>query len=258
MGMESKSMRAAAVIAIALWGLAAPSMAQTADQPALAAAEAVAEPALAPDWGKHWSDPAGRFVVTLPKEWPVNVRPANGFSFVIAGDEFAQCQFVATPRPTTADTRADMMLESTTAPITAAAWQTVINAMDGLFHDQGQVLSNSVDTTNFWPIQYARLMAPFGPLQGAIQFRPGLEIWTFCTTPGNIPADPRFMSVIRSVGTVNDLTMQADAVRLKAESEAEYARIQAAHAAALAAIREQQAAAEERQSRRGRRRRDDD
>jgi hypothetical protein len=212
-----------------------------------------ATPALA----KSYVDSAGRFSVELPDDWPVTERPANGFSFVVAGTEFHQCQFVATPRPTTADARPDVMRTSTTEPISAEAWQNVMSAMGGLFEGQGVLVSQSVDTSKFWPIQRAQLRAPFGPLQGAIQFRPGLEIWTFCTTPGNIEAGDMFEPVIMSVGTPQDAALQAQAEQLAADADAEYARIQAQHEAALAEIHRQQAEAEARQAERNRHRRRD-
>jgi hypothetical protein len=222
---------------------------------ALAAAPALAQPQTPPAPPQAYVDPAGRFTVTLPGDWPIDVRPTNGFSFVVAGTEMHQCQFVATPRAHNAAAKPNELRLATSQPISAEAWGTVMGAMDGLFRDQGTVISQTVDTSSFWPVQRAQLRAPHGPLQGAIQFRPGLEIWTFCTTPGNIEAGDMFEPIFKSVATAQDAALQAEAERLDVEAAAEYTRIQAQHEAALAEIRRQQAEAEARQAQRNRRRR---
>jgi hypothetical protein len=171
---------------------------------------ALAGPAAA----RVWTDPNGRLTFDAPAGWTVEPQEAPDFTYAMAFNADRECHFVAMPSTgsSTASAARVRQAGAEEGRFPADAWIRVANGVPPVFPgDSAQFVSQSIETSQFWPIQRAELRNAERAVHSAIQIRPGLELWTFCMTfdgPDNVS---NFDAVIRSVGTPNDAALQADA-----------------------------------------------
>lgn len=167
-----------------------------------------------------WTDSAGRVTFEAPTGWMVAPQPANGFSYAVALGNTSECHVFASPRAETASATPDRVREAARTQLEPAAWTGIATLLPNLFPGTPIVTNQAVDTTTFWPVQTATLTNQDGHrVYGAIQFRPGVELWTFCQTFQGADETAAFNTLSHSVGTPTDATLQAEAERLLADQE---------------------------------------
>jgi hypothetical protein len=155
-----------------------------------------------------WTDPDARVVFDAPASWPVTKERVPDFTYAVVGSAANECHIVAMPRPETATRTVTEVNHTAATPLAPETWVNVANAMP-LFHDQAVLVSQSVETDRFWPIQRAEIQSPDGLFHSAIQLRPGVELWTHCKTYSGNDSAALYDNVIRSVGTPTDAALQA-------------------------------------------------
>ena len=168
-------------------------------------------------------------------------------TYLVVGTANNECQIVAVPRAQTAANTARDVRRAGQSQISAESWITVANAMPDIFAPDrnspsaARLISQSLDTSRFWPVQRAELGGPSHPLvHGAIEIRPGLEIWAFCLTYEGADPVAVYDSVINSIGTPRDAELQAQAEQQDADRSAAQAAADAEAAAAAAQQQQQQ------------------
>jgi hypothetical protein len=199
-------------------------------------------------FAEQFNDPNGRLTFNAPSGWRVQPRNATGQSVVLAFNPTNDCYFFGIPNPTTANSSPGAV-RNTTTPLTADAWLAAARPVPDFFEGAAATLvSQSVDTSGFWPVQRAELRGPSKTVYAAIQARPGVEIRAFCAGATSAAA---YDSIFATLGHPNDATWQQAATNQAAERAAQE---QAAAAAAAAQPAAQEQPAEE--SNRRRRHRD--
>jgi len=167
---------------------------------------------------REWTDPAGRLKFDAPNGWVTTQErgqnPGDTFTYVISGTANNECHFLAQPNPGTASaTPANVRRSAADASrFDTAAWTRTLNGVTSVFPgNTASVLSSSVDTSGFWPVQRAEVQSPRRLVHASIQLRPGFDLITLCQTyDGADPVD-LYNTVSRSVGHANDATWQAAA-----------------------------------------------
>jgi hypothetical protein len=168
-----------------------------------------------------------------PSGWRVQPQRGSGPTIVLAFNPANDCYFFGLPNPATANSSADAARNATT-PLAADAWVSAASPLRDFFDGAPPVLvSQTVDTSGFWPVQRAELRGPTRTVYGAILARPGAEIRAFCSGASSAAA---YDSIFASLGHPNDATWQSQASEQVSEREA-----------AAAAIAEQEAQQQEQQ-----------
>lgn len=178
---------------------------------------------------RPWSDPNGRFTFEAPSGWVMEVQRATPQTIVLAGDANNECYLIATPNNVTANASPDAVRRTLAEPIARDAWLTLANSLRPMFpNNSAQLVSQSVDTSGFWPIQRAEFSSPERPVLAATQSRPGIDLMAFCWTYGGPDATARYEAVFRSMAHSNDATWQAQHEQQQAERAARAAANEAA------------------------------
>ncbi len=139
-------------------------------------------------------------------------QQANGLTYVVAAGMTSECHMIAAPREATAQTPPHRVRFAAQQEIDAGAWRNVTNLLPNLFPQDAQVLRQDIETDTFWPIQSADIRGLTGrTVHGAIQFRPGYELWTFCLTHDGTDDVATFDRIAHSVGAPNDAQLQVQA-----------------------------------------------
>lgn len=153
-----------------------------------------------------WTDPNGRLKLDAPHGWTVRPQNMQGGTAVLAFTPSSDCFFFGIPNPASADASVSAV-RHTDDPIAPEAWATAVLGVPD-FADAGTatVLSQSVDTSGFWPVQRAQLQVGSRTVQGALQVRPGVELRAFCSGGSG-----SFDAIINSLGHPNDQAWEAAA-----------------------------------------------
>ncbi len=152
-----------------------------------------------------YSDPAGRFTVNTPAGWRIQPRNATGQSVVLAFNATNDCYFFGVPNPNTANSTPEAVHNTQTA-LTPEAWVTAGTPVRDFFEGSPPTLvTQSVDTSGFWPVQRAELRGPGKTVYAAILTRPGVEIRAFCSGANSASA---YDTVFSSLGHPNDAAWQ--------------------------------------------------
>lgn len=187
---------------------------------------------------EQFNDPGGRLTFNAPAGWRVQPRANPNQTVVLAFNASNDCYLFGLPNPATANSSANAV-RNTRDPLAADAWVTVARPINDFFEGQTPTLvSQSVDTSGFWPVQRAELRGPSKTVYAAILNRPGVEIRAFCAGGASAAAyDPIFASL----GHPNDATWQSQAGEQQTAREAaEQAAQQAAANQAAAQAAQQQ------------------
>jgi hypothetical protein len=147
---------------------------------------------------------------------------------VLAFNPSRDCHVLARPRTGTnvlQPRRVRAIVQDNTR-ITPQVWTNGANGIPAVFpNDSAQFVSQTVDTSGFWPIQRAELRNAEQVVFGAMQMRPEMELWAFCVAASGTPRATDYDALFRSMGTPND-------AQLKTEVEAAEAAAAAAPAPA--------------------------
>jgi hypothetical protein len=218
---------------------------------ALAAAIGVGLFAGGPAFAEQWNDPNGRLTFNAPSGWMVRPQPSTGQTVVMAFNPSNDCFVFSAPNPGTANSSANAVRNSTT-PLPADGWVQAASRVRDFFPagSTPALVSQSVDTSGFWPVQRAELSGGPKTVYGAIMARPGVEIRAFCAGADSAGA---YDSLFASLGHPNDAAWQQAAS--EQASQAAAAQAAAPAPAQQEQTQEEQQPAEE-NNRRERRNRD--
>lgn len=154
---------------------------------------------------EQYTDPAGRLTFNAPSGWRVQPRGAGGQTAVLAFNASNDCYFFGADSPGTANSSAEAA-HNTRDPITPQAWVTYASPIRDFFEGSpATVVSQSVDTSGFWPVQRAELRGPSKTVYGAVLIRPGVEIRAFCSGAASAAA---YDSIFASLAHPNDAAWQ--------------------------------------------------
>lgn len=174
-------------------------------------AAAVAAVALAtPASAGPWSDDASHLSFVAPDGWNVRQLPAEGMTYILAEAGGKECHIMSSPRPDTAEIAPGRIREGGEAPIGNAAWEQIPGALPTVFSIDSFVTQSSVDTSAYWPVQRADYNSRGHVVHGAIQFRPGMELWGFCLSRTGADDAATFEGVLRSIAATNDAELRAN------------------------------------------------
>jgi hypothetical protein len=175
-----------------------------------------------------WTDPSGTISLDAPAGWTVEPVPTDGLTHIVAASAASECHVIGVPRASTVDTPAYRMWSAAQEALPRDTWMQVASFFPDMFGAHASVQNASVDTDRYWPVQRAAFGVPGGTnVKGAIQFRPGLEIWGLCRArAGQAEESAAFEALFRSIGTPNDATLQAQSEegRRGAQEQAERRR----------------------------------
>ncbi len=152
-----------------------------------------------------YNDPAGRFTVNTPSGWRIQPQNASGQSVVLAFNATNDCYFFGVPNPATANSSPEAVHNTQTA-LTPDAWVTAGTPVRDFFEGSPPTLvSQSVDTSGFWPVQRAEMRGPSKTVYAAILNRPGVEIRAFCAGAASASA---YDLIFSTLGHPNDAAWQ--------------------------------------------------
>jgi hypothetical protein len=168
-----------------------------------------------------WTDPSNTISLDAPAGWVVEPQAAEGLTYIVAASNASECHVVGVPRPSTAETTPYRMRTAAQQPLQQELWTQIAGMFPSLFPGQTTVQSNTVDTEPFWPIQRADFAVAGGaPVHGAIQFRPGVEVWALCRARNGQPEEAvAINNLFRSIGTPHDATLRERAEREASDAE---------------------------------------
>jgi hypothetical protein len=171
------------------------------------AGAAVAEP---------WNDPNGNLSLDAPRGWTVRPQQAQGATVVLAFTASSDCYFFGVPNPASATSSVNAA-RNTTAQLSPEAWVQVSQGVPDLFEGGAPtVVSQSVDTSGFWPVQRAQLQSGSRTIHAALQVRPGFELRGFCSG-----SDASYDAILNGLGHPNDDAWEAEAAQQPAAPAAE-------------------------------------
>jgi hypothetical protein len=184
-----------------------------------------------------WTDPAGRLTFNKPPGWQVENQgnSAQGTT-ILTFNASNDCYLFSLPNPASAEHSPDAARRA--PQLSNENWVAAASA--GALHRDffptgaPQLVSSSLDTSGFWPIQRAEFQGA-RHVFAAIQVRPGFELRAFCAATSGGSAST-YEQIFSSLGHPNDATWQAQAEQQASERQA------AADAAAAAAQQQQQQA----------------
>lgn len=213
---------------------------------ALAAAMGAAL-AAGPAFAEQWTDPAGRVTFNAPSGWSVQPQNASGQTVVLAFNPSSDCYVFGVSNPATANSSPDAA-RNTTDPLTTEAWTNAANTLADFFPGRSaQLVSQTVDTSGFWPVQRAQLQGGSRTVFGVIQVRPGFELRAFCSGASSASA---YDAIFSSLAHPNDAAWQSQAQQQVADRDARAAEAAAAAAAQEEEQQQQQQDADESESNR--------
>jgi hypothetical protein len=175
---------------------------------ALAAAIGIGLTAGGIAFAEQFTDPNGRLTFNAPSGWRIQPRNATGQTVVLTFNPTNDCYIFGLPNPATASSSPGAV-RNTTTPLSPDAWVTAARPVPDFFEGAPATLvSQSVDTSGFWPVQRAELRGPSKTVYAAILARPGAEIRAFCSGATSASA---YDAIFSSLGHPNDATWQQTA-----------------------------------------------
>jgi hypothetical protein len=144
--------------------------------------------------------------LNAPAGWRVRPQAMEGGTAVLAFTPSSDCYFFGIPNPASANSSPGAA-HRTTAQLAPEAWVGAASSVsDFVSGGAPTVVSQSVDTSGFWPVQRAQLRSGSRNIYGVIQVRPGVELRGFCSGP-----DASYDSILNTMGHPNDQQWQAQA-----------------------------------------------
>jgi hypothetical protein len=193
-----------------------------------------------------WNDPAGRVNFTAPSGWVTEAQHSPpSQTTVLTGNANNEC-YVFTSRNAGTASAPPNRVHALTDQMSSTDWQALANVNVQMFpHHNAAVMSQSVDTSSFWPLQIAQLSGAERPVLAALSHRPGgLDLVAMCWTYGGPDATATYQALFHSLGNPGDATWQA------AASQQDAAQSAAQQAAAAQASQQAQQAEQQTQAQR--------
>jgi hypothetical protein len=179
-----------------------------------------------------WTDPNGRLVFEAPAGWTTTVEQSNEYTYVVTGTANNECHVIARPNAGTASSSPEALRRATLneAQFQAPQWTTIANGMSSIFrNNNANVISRSLDTSGFWPIQRAEIQGE-RLVHASLQLRPGWDLLSFCMTYDGADAVQAYEAVSRSVSHPNDATWRTQAEQQAATVDSANAAVDAQNA----------------------------
>ncbi len=145
----------------------------------------------------------GDLALNPPSGWTVQRRNMPNGTALLAFTPSSDCWFFGIPNAGTAGASV-AAARGTITPLTAGAWASAAQVAPDFFSGTPSVLSSSVDTSGFWPVQRATFEGTNGTVHGVIQVRPGAELRGFCMGP-----NASYDAILNTLGHPNDATWEA-------------------------------------------------
>lgn len=165
---------------------------------------------------EQFNDAAGRLTFNAPAGWRVQPRNNATQTVVLAFNPSSDCYFFGVQNPATAASSPGAV-RNTRDPLPATAWVTAASPIHDFFEGSPATLvSQTVDTSGFWPVQRAELRGPSKTVYGAILSRPGVEIRAFCSGGASAAT---YDSIFASLAHPNDAAWQQAAQAQEAAHE---------------------------------------
>lgn len=153
---------------------------------------------------RDWTDPNGRINFSAPNGWNIDPMNTADATSVLTFDGSHDCYVIGLPNANTSSASVERINRAVRDPFPPASWTTVANSISDFFPGQSaQVVSQSVDTSGFWPVQRATLQSPQGEVFAAVQSRPGVDLMAFCRALGG-SSTAMFDGVFASISHPND------------------------------------------------------
>jgi hypothetical protein len=154
-----------------------------------------------------YTDPNGNLSLNAPAGWRVRPEQMQGSgAVVLAFTPSSDCYFFGIPNPASANSSVNAA-RHTVAPLSPEAWAQASQGVPDLFEGgPPSVVSQSVDTSGFWPVQRAELRSGSRTIHAVLQVRPGAELRGFCSGP-----DASYDAILNTLGHPNDQQWQAQA-----------------------------------------------
>lgn len=159
---------------------------------------------------EQWNDPAGRMEFETARGWMVRPQnAASGQSVVWVFNPTNDCFVFALDNPNTATAQV-ARVRASTQELTAEGLTAAANSISRLFPDRtAQVVSQTVDTSGFWPLRRIEFSGASQPVFAVVAMRPGVEMRAFCS---GSPSAGAYDTLFNSLGHPNDATWEAEPV----------------------------------------------
>lgn len=158
-----------------------------------------------------YTDPDGRITFETPRGWTVDRQNSPNQTVVLMFNARNDCYLFGIPNPRTADASPSAVVRSTSTQIGADAWTSAANSITDFFpNNSAQLVSQSVETSGFWPVQRAEFSNGSKTVFGALTLRPGFDLMAFCAATSGGSAEA-YDSLFRSLGHPNDDQWEASA-----------------------------------------------
>jgi hypothetical protein len=170
-------------------------------------------------FAEQWNDPAGRMRFETPRGWMVRPQNAGASQSVVwAFNPTNDCFIFALDNPVTA-TVPVARLRASTQELSAEGLANAANSALRLFpNGNAQLVSQTVDTSGFWPVRRVEFSGSAQPVFGVVAARPGFEMRAFCT---GSPSASAYEALFNSLGHPNDAAWQAEAAPTPAPTPAQ-------------------------------------
>lgn len=168
----------------------------------------------APASARPWNDPQGRLTFEAPSGWTVEQSNCPECTLVLMFSSSRDCHIYARPREVANRIQPQRVRSFMRDPtrITQELLTNGANALTSVFPgDSAQFVSQSLDEAGFWPVARAEYRNAEGKsVYGAFTLRQDMEIWALCLAAGGTDAASNYDAILRSIGTPNDATLQAE------------------------------------------------
>jgi hypothetical protein len=169
---------------------------------------------ISPAFAESWTGQDTTLTFEVPAGWTAARQNVEGMTYVLATSGENECHVIAFNRPETADVAPGRIRAGGQQPIPHDSLAAVPASLTSVFYNgDGQLTGNSVNQDQYWPVQRAEYTSNGRFVHGAIQFRPGIEFWTFCYARSGAEDTAGFNTILTTVAATNDAALQQLAER---------------------------------------------
>lgn len=168
-----------------------------------------------PAAAQQFNDTAGRLTFATPSGWNAERQSPQAQTVVWLFNASNDCYVFGSPNTVTSTASTRDIVRTTTTPFAEANWVSTANSIVDLFPDRSATLvSQSVDTSRFWPVQRAQFSAADGKtVYAAITSRPGIDLMAFCAPARGAGSASTYEGLFNSLAHPNDATWQQGAAQ---------------------------------------------
>lgn len=182
---------------------------------ALAAVIGAAMTFATPVAAQQFTDSAGRITFTTPSGWRAERQSPQAQTVVWLFNASNDCYVFGSPNTVTASASVRDIVRTTTTPLAEANWVSTANSIVDLVPNRSAaVVSQSVDTSRFWPLQRAQFSAEGGKtVYAALTSRPGIDLMAFCAPARGEGSASTYDALFNSLAHPNDATWEQGAAQ---------------------------------------------